>query len=90
MCRKNKRPRGIKGYLSIRNFSLTSCQKSSYLHISSHIIEKIKINNGIKEQHYNPLIQQQSMYIDSVEEFAFSLYKFYGHVLAQEPLLRGS
>ena len=30
------------------------------------------------------------LYIDRIEENAFSQYDFYSHALAQEPLLRGS
>ena len=36
---KNKRPMGLNGRLSIRDFTLTSCQKDSYLYINSPIIE---------------------------------------------------
>ena len=35
----NKRPMGLNGHLSIRDFTLTSCQKGSYLYINSPIIE---------------------------------------------------
>ena len=35
----NKRPTGLNGHLSIRDFSLTSCQKGLYLYINSPIIE---------------------------------------------------
>ena len=35
----NKRPTGLNGHLSIRDFTLTSCQKGSYLYINSPIIE---------------------------------------------------
>ena len=35
----NKRPTGPKGHLSIRNSTLTYCQKGSYLHITSPIME---------------------------------------------------
>ena len=36
----NKRPTGLHGHLSIRDFTLTSCQKGSYLYIIiSPIIE---------------------------------------------------
>ena len=55
--RINKRPTGPNGHLSIRDSTPTSCQKGSYLHINSHIIEKIKINNGLGKKHYNPLMQ---------------------------------
>ena len=51
-----KRPAVLNGHLILRDFTATSCQKGSYLHINIHIIEKIK-NNGIGKQHYNPLIQ---------------------------------
>ena len=35
----NKRPTGLNGHLSIRDFTLTSCQRGSYLDINSPIIE---------------------------------------------------
>ena len=35
----NKRPTGLNGHLSIRDFTLTSCQKGSYLYINNPIIE---------------------------------------------------
>ena len=35
----NKRPTGLNGHLSIRDFTLTSCQKGSYLYINVPIIE---------------------------------------------------
>ena len=34
----NKRPTGLNGHLSIRDFTLTSFQKGAYLHINSPII----------------------------------------------------
>ena len=62
-CRlANKRPTGLNGHLSIRDSTLTSCQKGTYLHINSYIIEKIKINNGIRKHLYNPLIQLHAIY----------------------------
>ena len=36
---EDKRPSGLNGHLSIRDFSLTSCQRGSYLYINSPIIE---------------------------------------------------
>ena len=36
---RNKRPTGLNGHLSIRDFTLASCQKGSYLYIISPIIE---------------------------------------------------
>ena len=36
---KYKRPTGLNGHLSIRDFTLTSCQKGAYLYINSPIIE---------------------------------------------------
>ena len=36
---QDKRPTGLNGHLSIRDFTLTSCQKGSYLYINSPIIE---------------------------------------------------
>ena len=53
----NKRPTCLNGHLSIRDFTLTSCQKGSYLYINSPIIEYMKINDGIGKQHQNPLTQ---------------------------------
>ena len=41
--KKEKRPNGLNGHLSIRDSTLTSCQKGSYLHINRTIIEQIKI-----------------------------------------------
>ena len=35
----NKRPTGLNGHLSIRDFTLTSCRKGSYLYINSPIKE---------------------------------------------------
>ena len=35
----NKRPTGLNGHLSIKDFTLNSCQKGAYLHINSPIIE---------------------------------------------------
>ena len=51
-----KRPTGLNGHLSIRDFTLTSCQKGSYLNINSPIKELMKINDGIGKQHHTPLI----------------------------------
>ena len=34
----NKRPTGLNGHLSIRDFTLNSCQKGAYLYLSSIII----------------------------------------------------
>ena len=42
----DKKPTGLKDHLSIRDSTLTSCQKGSYLHINRIIIEQININNG--------------------------------------------
>ena len=55
-ARLNKRPTGVNGHLSIRDFTLNSCQKGAYLHINSPIII-IKINNCIGKQHHCPLTQ---------------------------------
>ena len=55
--RKNKRPTGFNGHLSKRDFTLTFCQKGSYLHNNSPIMEKIKVSY----QYYKSLTQQQSM-----------------------------
>ena len=35
---KDKRPPGLNGHLSIRDFTLNSCQKGAYFHINSPII----------------------------------------------------
>ena len=37
--KKNKRPTGLNGHLSIKDFTPTSCQKGSYLYINNPIIE---------------------------------------------------
>ena len=56
----NKRPTGIKDHLSIRDSTLNSCQKGSYLQFNRPIIEHIKINNGSKGKlHYIPFLQNQ-------------------------------
>ena len=55
--RHNKRPICLIIHLSIRDFTLTSCQRGSYLYINSPIIEYMKINDGIGKQHRNPLTQ---------------------------------
>ena len=36
---RNKRSTGLRGLLSYRDFTLTSCQKGSHLHINSPILE---------------------------------------------------
>ena len=41
----NKRPKGLNGHLSIRDFTLSSCQKGAYLHIN----RPIKIINKIQQ-----------------------------------------
>ena len=38
MWKANKRPTGLNGHLSIRDFTLNSYQKCAYLHLSSIII----------------------------------------------------
>ena len=53
----NKRPTGLNGHLSIRDFTLTSCQKGSYLYINIPIIEQMKINHGKGMQHHKHLTQ---------------------------------
>ena len=53
ICLENNRPTGLNVYMGIRDFTLISCQKHSYLHINS----KLKSNNGMEREHYNPLIQ---------------------------------
>ena len=52
MLKENKRSTGLKGHVGIKDSSLTSCQKGTYLHINSLIIEQIKINNGRGKQPY--------------------------------------
>ena len=37
--KENKRPMGLNNHLSIRDSTLTSCKKGSYLHINSPSIE---------------------------------------------------
>ena len=73
--RTNKRPIGLNGHLHIRDFTLTSCQKGSYLHINSPIIEYIKINNDVAKQHHNPIntITINVKYIDGVKYNTYSL-----------------
>ena len=58
-----KRPTGLNGHLSIRDFTLTSCQRSSYLHINRSIIEWIKNNNGRGKLQYNHLICTYCIYM---------------------------
>ena len=68
----NKRPTGLNGHLSIRDFTLNYCQKGAYLHINSPIIKiKIKIKNCIGKQHHYPAINVK--YIDREEENTYSL-----------------
>ena len=38
LLNENKRPTGLYGHLSIRDFTLNSCKKGAYLHINSPII----------------------------------------------------
>ena len=53
ICLENNRPTGLNVYMDIRDFTLISCQKHSYLHFNS----KLKSNNGMEREHYNTLIQ---------------------------------
>ena len=55
------RPTGLNGHLIIRDSTPTSCQKGSYLHNDSPVIEWIKFNNGLGKQHRNPSIPLQTM-----------------------------
>ena len=50
---------------SIRDFTLTSCQKGAYLHINNPVIIINKLNDWIGKQHNNPLtIATNVTYID--------------------------
>ena len=53
------RPTDLNGHMSIRNVTLHSCQKGSYLHINKPIIEWINFNRG--ELHSNLLVKMQFM-----------------------------
>ena len=65
----NKRPTGLNGHLSIRDFTLNSCQKGAYLHLSSIII--INKNQQLyRKQHHNAI---NVKYIDREEENTYSL-----------------
>ena len=55
------RPTGLNGHLIIRDSTPTSCQKGSYLHNDSPVIQWIKFNNGLGKQHHNPSIQLQTI-----------------------------
>ena len=70
----NKRPTGLNGHLSIRDFQLTSCQRGSYLYINS---PSQKINDGIGKQHHNPLTQQQSTCCILIEQKIHVLHIHY-------------
>ena len=73
----DNRHRGLNGHLSIRDSTLASCQKASYLHSNRIIIEKI--NNCLGKQHYifNPLEQQQPMCFLLIEQkkIPYSLFR---------------
>ena len=53
------RPTDLNGHKSIRNVTLHSCQKGSYLHINNPIIERINFNRG--ELHSNLFVKIQFM-----------------------------
>ena len=53
----NKRPNSLNGHLSIRDFTLNSCQKGAYLHINSPIVIINKNQQLYRKQHSNLLTQ---------------------------------
>ena len=75
----NKRPTGLNGHLSIRDFTLNSFQKSAYLHINSPIII-IQLYRKAASLSFNT-IAINVKYIDREEENTYSLkndlYEFY-------------
>ena len=69
------RAKGLNGHLSIRDFTLTSCQKGSYLYINS----RIRINENQQWHRKAALYSLNTiainvMYIDRVKDHADSLY----------------
>ena len=52
-AKENKRPTGLNGHSSIRDLTLTSCQKGSYLYQQPHQ-NLININGGKGKQDHNP------------------------------------
>ena len=54
-------PTGLHGHQYVRDSSLTSSQKGSYLHVDRPIIKCIKINNDRGKLHCNPLTQWKLM-----------------------------
>ena len=68
--RHNKRHKGLNRHLSIRDSTMTSCQKSSYLHISCPIIQQWHKKAALYSLH---IIAINVMYIDRVEDNAYSL-----------------
>ena len=62
----NKRPMDLNGHLSIRDSTLTSCQKGSYLQINSPIKFKIIINNDRVKLQCNLLKQSESIGISKL------------------------
>ena len=74
----NKRPKGVDGHLSIKDSSLTSCQKGSYLHISCPIIEKNKNQQWHRKAALYSLntIAINVMYIDIHVYRGHEFYKF--------------
>ena len=75
----NKRPVGLTGHLSIT--SLRNCQKGSYLHIITHIIEYTKINNGKIRLHSYPSIQKQLIFCILIHVINIT-HKFHPPIIA--------
>ena len=71
----NKRTTGLNGHLSIRDFTLNSCQKGAYLHINSPIIiinKNQQLYRKAASLSFNT-IAINVKYIDREEENAYSL-----------------
>ena len=81
-CKNNKRPTGLNDPLSIRYYISFLSEGFIFAYQQPHH-RKIKINNGIGKQYYTITINV--LYIDRVEDHAFSLYDLYGHTPAQDP-----
>ena len=69
----NKRPTGLNGHLSIRDFTLTFCQKGSYLHINIPIIKKNKNQQWYRKEASESFntIPINVMYSDRVEDITY-------------------
>ena len=66
--------RGFNGHLNIRNSTLTSCQKCSYLHQPPHYRMKEKQQWHRKATLYSlNTIVTNVMYIDRVDDHAYSM-----------------